>query len=73
MKKTFIQWLKEIGWKSYLIPYLLVIFIGIFMYLSIPDLLESPILILSISILTFFGFLIGITAHMFNAYINSEK
>jgi hypothetical protein len=73
MKNTFSQWFKKSGWKSYTLPYAMFFALTYALWRSIPDLAIAPKGWLAVGSIAYFGFGIGITYHMVDAYKISEK
>lgn len=73
MEHSFIEWFLAKGWKGYLLPLLGAVAGFVVLYVSIPDLIESPWLIMIGGPLIVLGFTVGIIAHMVQAYKISEK
>ena len=77
MNRSFLDWFKETGYRSYLLPY--IIFLGVTAALVLSVLLypesfgEMPVVWWIVGCVAYFGFFIGITKHMVDKYEQDTK
>lgn len=72
-KKTFFEWFIHEGYSLYTIPYVIYSGITYAVYKSIQDITEAPLIVQIGLAISYFGFGIGITYHMVQAYKLSDK
>lgn len=73
MKKGFLNWFIETGWKSYTIPYILFIGLTICIVLGFGSLSEAPWGWIAVGCVAYFGFSVGITSSMIGDYKRDTK
>lgn len=70
---SYFQWFKTEGWRQYIVPFSLGIFVNAGIAFNISDVLNGPITLAIAIFTTTAGFDIGIIYHSILSYRNSKQ